>query len=188
MNKKYRTLLCVYSDIFLWLAYFSLIFAAGIELNGKLIAAVEILLFLLYILIKFILGIINVIIAVKLVIANDEETLFRLAKKSKYIAIPDFIINFMINFIVISLMFMFLMHFAFLGLPYLCFMVFMTYLNVIFTSCFGIAFIILKRINKEVSTGFAFINILLLLCFVLDIFDTIYLHFKFKKPKEIDEV
>lgn len=188
MDKKYRTLLCVYSDIFLWLAYFFLIFAVGIELNGKLILAVEIVFFLLYIFVKLIFGIKNIIVAVKLVIEKNEETLFRLSKKSKYAAIPDFIINFVINFIVINIMFIFLMHFAFLALPYMCFIIFMTYMNVIFTSCFGIALIVLKRIKKEASTGFAIINILFLLCFVLDIFDTIYLHIKFKKPKEINEV
>lgn len=186
MDKKYRTLLCVYSDIFLWLAY---VFVVLSLLYMNIFLGVLLCIsFGLYVLIKLIFGIKNLITAIKMALNNDTETLYMLMKKTKYGSIWIFVVNFIINSIVSFFTILAMWHAAGLAAPLICFIGFMTYTDVIYTSCFGIAFIVLKRRNKEVSTGFAIINILLLLCFVLDIFDTIYLHLKFKKAKEINEV
>lgn len=186
MDKKYRTLLCVYSDIFLWLSY--VIIVLGLFYKKRFFIALLGISFFLYLLIKVVFGIKNIIIAIKLALANDSDTLFTLMKKTKYGSIWVFVVNYVINFIVVFFTILAMWHAAGLAAPLFWLIGYMTYTDVIFTSCFGITFIILKRKNKEVSKSFVVVNILLSLCFVLDIFDTFYLHYKFKETKETNEV
>lgn len=189
MTKKYKTLICVYSDFFLFAFYAVLYLCASF--NGtsiKILLCIALLLFALYVMIKLIFGIRNIVIAIKLALNNDSKTLFQLAKKTKYGSIWVFVINYIVNRIACYVVVLLLFHAAILALPYIGFIILMTYLDVIFTSCFGICFIILKKRKGEVSLKFAVLNVVLLLCFVFDIVDTIYISRKCKKILENIEV
>lgn len=189
MTKKYKTLICVYSDFFLFGFYPVLLLCTFFEGTlRKTLFYTALLLFVLYVMIKLIFGIRNIVIAIKLALNNDSETLFQLAKKTKYGSIWVFVINYIVNSIVFNAAVLLLLHLAFFAFPYICFIILITYLDVIFTSCFGICFIILKKRKGEVSLKFAVLNVVLLLCFVFDIADTIYICNKFKNILENIEV
>lgn len=201
MEKKYNVCKCVYSDIILWILIFSPVIYACIFVSSDTLnvddnnmysvlivfLVIWIALLLGYIIFKLVYGIKNIRLAIRLAINGNQKDLYKYAKKAKYWSIWVFVLNFAINFFVMLILTLVSKGFIIFS-PYsllTMIVVAMTYLDVIFTSIFGIVLIVCKRLNNEVSKGFAIINIILLLCFVFDILDTMYLHFKFRKIKEV---
>ncbi|MGN1319030.1 MAG: hypothetical protein ACI4VF_08430 [Lachnospirales bacterium] len=202
MEKKYNVLKCVYTDIFLWFVFvLPILFVVVLFLLGDIKTTtgayiissvyfgIECLLLLGYVVFKFIYGIKNIIFAVNLYRNNDEDTLFKYAKKAKYGAIWIFVINFILNFFVWFILAVGTRGMIIFGAFIIIFLIIaMTYLDVLFTSCFAIALILLKKVKGEVTLSFTIFNIIFLLCFVIDVLDTIYLHIKFRKKEKINEV
>lgn len=201
MEKKYNVCKCVYSDIMLWILFFLPVlygfvfyYSDNINMDENNMTSIFItyliisaILFFCYIIFKFIYGIKNIKLSIKLAFKGNEEELLKYAKKAKYWSIWVYVVNFIINCfiaLVLTVVSRGFILFSFYPL-FIILVIAMTYLDVIFTSTFGIALIVYKRLNNKISKGFAILNIILLLCFVFDILDTFYLHFKFRKNKEV---
>ncbi len=184
MERKYRTLWCVYSDLFLIVFYVLLVL--GFCCSSFILKLLAFVCFVLFAAVKIVFGIRNIILAIELGIENDEEALFKLMKKTKYGAIWIFIVNYIVNFIAIVILSLALFKLVFLALPYIGLIVIMTYIDVVFTSSFGIIFVVMKKARGEMTSTAVIIHILLMLCFVIDVVDTIYLYRKFRKNKNIE--
>ena len=101
----------------------------------------------------------------------------------KLALIPWYIINFMICCFLIS---GFLNPFLMLAAPIvLCILVGITYLLMVSTSLFDIAYIINKMIRKEIKEkGLIITSLIFLFFFTFDVLGSIILHFKTKQIKE----
>lgn len=192
INKKRKSLNCVYIDILRMMLYplASLVILALCEFGinedtaGLIAVCVLGIMFIFYGVYKIYWGIKNFITSVSLAKAGDSDRLRAFMKTAKFGSIPMYIIVFTINlitwaFFIIATRGLVIFSFPFMIAP----AVFFTYLNVIFTSVFSICFLIDKKSKGEISAAFMVINILLQLCFVTDVIDTIYLCIKFKKNK-----
>lgn len=135
-------------------------------------------------------GILNVIFAVKNILStlelyrnNEYNGLRRHMRVIKFGLIPYFIFNFIIYF----LLFMLLLaasHGIFLFSPIpLIFVIpgFFTYLTVLFTSSYGIGFLLILNKGKLINKKRLLIYILLQFCFILDEISTVILLVKYKK-------
>jgi hypothetical protein len=110
-------------------------------------------------------------------------------KRLKFGAIPYFILNFLFYLL------LFLFFFAasrgivvFTPLPlFFLIPIFFTYLSVLFTSPYAIGFIVALRNEDKMKIGKLVIHILMQLCFVLDVIDTIVLLKKYKTQQVLNK-
>ena len=190
INKKRKSLNCVYIDILrmmLWVitGIFAIILTK-LNVSDDLMGWISIILYgalyIFYIIYKIYWGIRNIKTGIKLAKSGDGDSLMSFMKTAKFGSIPMYVIVFIINFVMTLVMLLTPM--GFLMIPFtLGPAVLFTYLNVIFTSAFSICFLKDKKNKGEISAAFMVVNILLQLCFVLDVIDTIYLCVKFRKKK-----
>jgi hypothetical protein len=133
-------------------------------------------------------AIVNIKNAYQLYKNRDSITLRKYMKRLKFGAIPYFILNFVFYLL------LFLLFFAasrgiiiFSPIP-LFFLIptFFTYLAVLFTSPYAIAFVAVLRNEGKMKTRNLIMHILLQLCFVLDVVDTIVLLKKYKTQQALD--
>jgi hypothetical protein len=116
---------------------------------------------------------------------GDYNSMRKNMKALKFGVIPYFAIN----FIIYGLLFLLLLGASrgflfFTPIPLLFLIpVFFAYLTVIFTSSYGIGFSLVLYNKKRISTGKLVLHIILQLCFVLDVIDTIILIAKNKVVK-----
>ncbi|MDO5387597.1 MAG: hypothetical protein Q4F63_00015 [Clostridia bacterium] len=192
INKKRKSLNCVYIDILRMMIFPLSIVLEDITFNGLFNENTEsmfeigilITLFIFYLVYKIYWGVRNFMTAVALTKDGDDKKLASFMKVAKFGSIPMYVIVFTINFVVWAVMVLATRGIGIFALPFAILpTVFFTYLNVIFTSIYSICFLIDKKNKGEISAVFMVINILLQLCFVIDVIDTIYLCFKFRKKK-----
>lgn len=135
-------------------------------------------------------GIRCVVSAVALYRNDDLFALRKFMKISKRGLIPFFVMN----FIYYSLFIMILMAasrgiFLFGPIPMILIpLVIFTYLAVLFTSSFSIAFIVLLKKKDKFDTSSMLLNICLQLTFVLDIVGMLFLLRRFKKDDDVFSV
>lgn len=116
---------------------------------------------------------------------NDYNSMRKNMKALKFGAIPYFIINFII-YLLLFLLFFAASRGIILVTPIpLLFLipVLFAYLTVIFTSTYGIGFSLILYKEKRLRTRKLILHIILQLCFVLDIIDTVILLAKNKVMK-----
>jgi hypothetical protein len=131
-------------------------------------------------------AIVNIKNAYQLCKNSDTITLRKYMKRLKLGAIPYFILNF-VFFLLLFLLFFAASRgiFIFTPIPMLFLIpIFFTYLAVLFTSPYAIGFAVVLSNENKMKTGKLVIHILLQLCFVLDVVDTIVLLKKYK-PQQI---
>lgn len=127
-------------------------------------------------------AIINFVNTYKLYKRNEFDYLRKYMKAIKLGAIPYFILNF-IFFVLLFLLFAAATRGIMLVTPMpLLFLlpIFFTYLSVIFTSSYGIGYTAILYKEQKLKSGKLVIHILLQLCFVMDVLDTIVLLRKYK--------
>ncbi len=137
---------------------------------------------------NMVLGILNIWSAFQLYRKKEYTVVRKRMKVLKLGSIPFFIINFLVYFL-LFILFVAASRGILLFTPIPLFFtvfIFFTYLIVIFTSSYGIGFLAIVKREKKINTGSFVIHILLQLCFVLDVFDTIILLFKYKKDLASD--
>ncbi|MBK1813191.1 hypothetical protein JHL18_21445 [Clostridium sp. YIM B02505] len=121
-----------------------------------------------------------------ILLKNGDYTSMRKNMKAlKFGVIPYFVINFII-YVLLFLLFFAASRglFIFTPIPLLLLIpVFFAYLTVIFTASYGIGFSLILYKEKRIKTGKLVLHILLQLCFVLDVIDTIVLLAKNKVVK-----
>jgi hypothetical protein len=167
--------------ILLWVSIFM-----GL-VNNKLDWKQWLLLFFLVIsgIFNVIFAVINIFITFKLYKNNEYNSLRKNMKSTKLGAIPYFIINFIFYFLLFALFFaasrgiMIVTPIPLLFLVPIAF----TYLSVLSTSFYGIGFIVILYKAKKLKIGKLIFHILLQLCFVLDVVDTLILLAKNKSEK-----
>ncbi|GFZ30844.1 hypothetical protein CSC2_13700 [Clostridium zeae] len=116
---------------------------------------------------------------------SDYDSMRKNMKALKFGVIPYFVINFIIYVLLFLLFFAASRGFIlFTPIPLLFLIpVFFAYLTVIFTSSYGIGFSLILYKEKRVKTGKLILHIILQLCFVLDVIDTVILLVKNKVVK-----
>ncbi|AQS08742.1 hypothetical protein CLOBY_08520 [Clostridium saccharobutylicum] len=130
----------------------------------------------------------NTINSCKLCKNRDYNSLRKCMKILKFGAIPYFILDFAMHFLI------FLFLFAasrrtmiFTPIPLLFFIpICFTYPTVVFTSLYGIGFVVSISRDKKLSKKKFIFHVLLQLCFILDVISTISLLIKYKKIDEIN--
>ncbi|WP_066501295.1 DUF6652 family protein [Abyssisolibacter fermentans] len=138
-------------------------------------------------------NILNMIFAVKNIINTcrfyknrEYNSLRKHMKTLKLGIIPYFILNFIIYFLIFMIFFTAsrgIIIFSPIPLLFLI-PIFFTYLIVLFTSCYGIGFVLILGREKKIKRGMQIIHFLLQMCFVLDVIDTIILLIKYKVEGE----
>ncbi|MFL0248586.1 DUF6652 family protein [Candidatus Clostridium stratigraminis] len=108
---------------------------------------------------------------------NDYNSMRKSMKSLKFGVIPYFIINFIIYLLVFLLFFAASRGIILVTPIPLLFLIpiFFTYLAVIFTSIYGIGFSLILYKEKRLRIGKLILHVVLQLCFVLDVLDTIIL-------------
>jgi len=124
--------------------------------------------------------IINILFLKKLVKKNELEKIFNYTKIIKYSAIPFWVINFISYFGVMQFFVLIMWGMAILIIPII---LFLSYLILLATSIYSINYIILAEKNKMITKTQCIINIILQLCFILDIINVLYLEINKKKKK-----
>jgi hypothetical protein len=127
-------------------------------------------------------AVINIKNAIQMVKRNEYKSLRKSMKVLKLGAIPYFIINFLIYLMLFLLLFAAsrgIILFSPIPLMFLIPITF-TYLTVLFTSSYGIGYVVIIGKEKRLKKSKLLIHILMQLCFVLDIFSTIVLLRKYK--------
>jgi hypothetical protein len=114
--------------------------------------------------------VLNIKNTVKLYKQNDVFELRKRAKIIKLSLIPFWIFHFFISALI---MIFFIAISRGMGIIFVPIPMFFTYISLLITSIFSIAFILLLNKNKYLKRYY--IHILLQLCFVIDIIDIIYL-------------
>lgn len=134
---------------------------------------------------NIVFAVINAINSFILLKNRDYNSMRKNMKALKFGVIPYFVINFVIYALLLLLLFaasrgliMFTPIPLLFSIP-----VFFAYLTVIFTSSYGIGFSLILYKDKRIKTGKLVLHILLQLCFVLDVLDTIILIAKNKVVK-----
>lgn len=132
-----------------------------------------------------ILAVKNIMNAYKLYKNIEHNSLREYMKALKLWAIPYFVINFAIYFLLFGFFFAASRGiFIFTPIPlFFLIPIFLTYLTVLFTSCYGIAFATIMHKEKRFSIRKLLFHILMQLCFVLDVVDTIILLMKYKEEQ-----
>ncbi|NLJ88534.1 MAG: hypothetical protein GX327_07130 [Epulopiscium sp.] len=135
----------------------------------------------------FLFGILCISNAVVLYRRGDLATLRQYMKVAKRGLIPFFIINFIYCAFLNMILFVASRGIFIIGpIPIMIIiMVSFTYLAVLFSSSYSIAFIIQLKKKDKLSQGVAFLNICLQLIFVLDIIELIYLLRRFRKENDV---
>jgi hypothetical protein len=116
---------------------------------------------------------------------NDYNSMRKSMKTLKFGAIPYFAINFIIYFL-LSLLFFAASRgiILFSPIPLLFVIpVFFAYLTVISTATYGLGFSLILYKEKRLRTGILVLHMILQLCFVLDVIDTVILLTKNKVVK-----
>lgn len=116
---------------------------------------------------------------------NDYNSMKKGMKAIKFGTIPYFVVNFVLYLLLFLLFFAASRGFFLVSPMPLLFLIpgFFTYLTVIFTSSYGIGYSFILYKEKRLKTGKLILHILLQLCFVLDVIDTIILLTKNKVEK-----
>lgn len=131
---------------------------------------------------NFIIAVTNVINSITLFKNSDHVSLRQNMKILKFGLIPYFVINFVLY------LFIFLILFAasrgiiiFSPIPlFFIIPIFFTYLAVLFTSFYGIGYVLILWKENRIKNSCLVIHVLLQLCFVLDVISTIILLAKYK--------
>lgn len=179
--------------VMLYINLFMVISLLVCSLGGLIISEIEnwlkwLLLFVVIItgIINVVFGVINIINTLRLFKNGEYNSLRKRMKVLKFGTIPYFIINFVLYFLLFMLFFAASRGFFILTPMPLLFLIptFFTYLTVVLTSVYGIGFVAILKRERRITTGKLIIHILLQLCFVLDIIDTIVLVIKHKAVKK----
>ncbi|OPX45967.1 hypothetical protein CLHUN_04420 [Ruminiclostridium hungatei] len=177
-------LLGLYVNIFLVLLLVILTF---ISLSGNRICVL--LLFAVFVtalgsgLFCIVVGVISVFAACRLFQKQEYGILRHNMKILKFSSIPYLFINFIIYYLLFIIFFVASRGTATVTpIPlFFMFVIFFTYLGVIFTSAYGIGLLALLLKEKKLKAGCFLFHLLLQLCFVLDVVDTLVLMKKFKR-------
>lgn len=132
---------------------------------------------------NMIFAITNIINTYKLYKRREFDVLRKYMKAIKFGAIPYFILNFLF-FVLLFMLFAAATRGIMLVTPMpLLFLIpiFFTYLSVLFTSSYGIGYAAIMHKERKLKTGKLVIHIILQLCFVIDVLDTIVLLRKYKE-------
>jgi len=118
----------------------------------------------------------NIIVAKRYVREKQKDKLRKLTEITKFGSIPFWIINFVILFFftiaaIVGTRGIFI---VFVPVP-----IFFSYLLLLGTSVFSISYVRLLYKEKDITLGMAIVHTILQLCFCWDIFDIIYLKYKF---------
>lgn len=134
---------------------------------------------------NIIFAVINTVKSLDYLKNNDYNSMRKNMKVLKFGVIPYFVINFIIYLLLFVLFFAASRGFIlFTPLPLLFLIpVFFAYLTVIFTATYGIGFSLILYNEKRISAGKLIVHIMLQLCFVLDVIDTVFLLAKNKVVK-----
>lgn len=118
---------------------------------------------------------------------KDSAYLRKYMKALKMGAIPYFVLNFILYFLLFMLSVAASRGLVILTpIPFMfVILVFFTYLSLLFTAPYGMAYAVIIQREGKMSTGRLVIHILLQLCFVLDVVDTIVLLMKYER-KQVD--
>lgn len=176
-------LIGLYINIFLVILLFVLMFKSSTNQSiGEWTLLVVLCAAVITSILSIIFGVINIINTYKLCKDNEYNSLRKYMKVLKFGAVPYFIINFIVYFFIF---FIFLAAsrgiILFTPIPLIFIgIIFFTYLAVIFTSSYGIDFLVIVKKEKIIKTGSLVIHILLQLCFVLDVVDTLIILMKYK--------
>lgn len=129
----------------------------------------------------------NAINACKLYKNREYNSMRKYMKVLKLGAIPYFILNFLLNFFLFSILVLGSRGILLVTpMPLLfLFPIFFTYLTVVFTSSYGIGFAAIVNKEKGLKKRKLVFRILLQSCFILDVLSTIILLIKYK-VKEIN--
>lgn len=136
--------------------------------------------------INFIFAIFNIINTYRLYKNKEFNNLRKCMKILKFGSIPYFVVNFLIYSL------LFLLFFAasrgiiiFTPIPIIFIIpILFTYVTTVFTSCYGIGFVAMIKKEAKMGTGKLILHVLLQLCFILDVLDTIILLMKYKRIKQ----
>lgn len=152
------------------------------EYKSNILLTVDIVIVVLSMLAILYFGIRCVINAVELYRSDNLQTLRKYMKVAKRGLIPFFIINFIYHFLVIMILIAASRGiFLFGPIPIILIpLVLFTYLAVLFTSSFSIAFIALLKKKGKFNSSSEFWNICIQLMFVLDIIGVIFLLRRFR--------
>lgn len=141
-------------------------------------------------------GILNIVFAAinikntyKLYRNNESAYLRKFMKVLKLGAIPYFMLNFILYLLLFMLFFAAsrgIIMFSPIPLMFLI-PVFFTYLSVLFTSLYGMGFAFAMQKEQKMKTGKLIIHILLQLCFVLDVLDTLILLKNYKIEQVVNK-
>lgn len=131
---------------------------------------------------NFIIAIANIINSITLFRNSDDVSLRQNMKTLKFGLIPYFFINFILY------LFIFLILFAasrgiiiFSPIPlFFIIPIIFTYLAVLFTSFYGIGYVLILGKENRIKSNGLVIHVLLQLCFVLDVISTVILLAKYK--------
>lgn len=176
----------IYINIFLVILLVLLLFRSLTNpSNGRWILIVVLCVTGISSILNMILGLRNIINTFQLWKNNEYNSLRKYMKVLKFGTVPYFIINFIVYALI------FLIFFAasrgiiiFTPIPLIFIVIiFITYLTVIFTSSYGIGFLAIIKKEKRIKAGNFIIHILLQLCFVLDVIDTMILLIKYKREQ-----
>lgn len=129
-----------------------------------------------------IFGVRNIMNTYRLCKNNEYNSLRKYMKVLKFGSVPYFIINFIVYFLIFLIFFMGTRGMIiFTPIPLIfIFIIFFTYLAVIFTSSYGIGFLVIVKKEKGIKLGSIIFHILFQLCFVLDVVDTMVILIKYK--------
>ena len=135
-----------------------------------------------------IFAVINIINTIRLYKNREYNSMRTYMKVLKLGSIPYFVLNFIIYFLLFMLFFAASRGLIMFTPTPLLFLIpiFFTYLNVLFTSFYGLGFIATISKEKKLSKGKMLIHVLLQLCFVLDVISTIILLREYKVDKQTD--
>ncbi|MFL0269350.1 DUF6652 family protein [Candidatus Clostridium radicumherbarum] len=186
MKNVRNTLMGLYFNLLLVILTLLFMFKAMLDYNmGNWVQWVLVVTLIVSGILNIVFAGINTVNSFNLFKNNDYNSMRKNMKALKFGAIPYFVINFII-YLLLFLLFFAASRGIILVTPIpLLFLipVFFAYLTVIFTSTYGIGFSLILYKEKRLRTGKLILHIILQLCFVLDILDTVILLAKNKVMK-----
>jgi len=170
MNRIKAFIFSVYFFLFILICEISLMCISDYKIIQKITLKIMPVLFLLWLIIFIIIIIKNILFVIKLYKQNNAVELLKNTKYIKLSLIPFWVINFIVTLLIMIILIMGTRGFGIILIPIpVCF----AYFILLVTSSFSIAYILLQNKNKKIKNYI--IHIILQLCFVLDIIDTIYI-------------
>ena len=138
---------------------------------------------------NFIIAYKNIINSITLFKNNDHVSLRQYMKTLKLGLIPYSVINFILYSFIFFILFASSKGIIVVSPVPLFFLVpiFFTYLAVLFTSSYGIGYVLILNKGNKLKNGYLVIHILLQLCFVLDVISTIILLIRYKNSEALPE-